>query len=246
MTHAALPWLEVKNWKEHQHYGGERDMLWIKVYFRVLNDYTFTLLPEVTRYQLMAIWLVASKSGGFVPNDAEWLGRQISAASPVDLDTLIDAGFLLPTNLPASRYQVASNPLGTVEERRIEERREEEKEAAAARLRVIVEETAQRFPEEYRDDFHAHLRASHRPEALVREVKKILDGDESACKGATAPDVGSALRDVAMLGKPLSGSILRGFVRGAMQRRETPSSGIRLPKAEDEYDAAIRKAQSRA
>jgi hypothetical protein len=232
VTRASLPWLEVKNWKEHQHYGEDREMLWIKVYSKLLNDYTFTRLPEVTRYHLLAIWLVASRSGGLVPNDAEWLGSQISAATSPDLDTLVEAGFLIPV----ARKRPASELL---DQSRVEERREEERRSTTpdARWALLEAEIRGGLPEEYREDFDAQVRASRRPEALLAELRNILAGTEPSTKGATVTEVGAALRDASMTVGALTGGKLRGFVRGAMRGRgstsatkaETPKTG--LPKA---------------
>jgi hypothetical protein len=99
-------YLEVKNWKDFQHYKN-RDPLWIKLYRRVLADYAFSRLPDASKMHLVGIWLVASEQSGRIPNDAEWIARRIAATEPVDLQLLVETGFLLP----AGRKQSASKTL---------------------------------------------------------------------------------------------------------------------------------------
>lgn len=298
-----MTWLRVRNWQRFQHYK-DRNPEWIKLYINLLHDYNYTALPEAARAHLVMIWLVATKRNGSVPADAEWLGRQISATSPVDLDLLVERGFLEPAEdagefvspwpsrhvspalrakimardgqqcrecgatedleidhlTPVSRggesieenlqvlcrpcnrrkrtrspaEQVATQP-GNPAEPRDREETEKNYTTATAGVRVLI-------PAEYREDFDNQLRASHRPDALIRELKQILEGDQPACKGATGVDVGMALRDAAMAGKPLSGGLLRGFVRGAVTARQAPAATVRLPKTPtDDYTAVAAK-----
>ena len=86
-------YLEVKNWKEFQHYK-DRDPLWIKLYRKLLADYAFSRLQDASKAHLMLVWLLASESEGRIPNDPEWVAKRIGATSPVDLNLLVEAGFL--------------------------------------------------------------------------------------------------------------------------------------------------------
>jgi len=82
--------------------------------------------------------------------------------------------------------------------------------------------TRDRFPAAYQPDYDAHIRASHRPQALRDEIGMILDGGRPDCAGATAEHIGQALRDLAMKGTgAISTKLLRGFVRGAMREPAT-------------------------
>ena len=102
-------YLEVKNWKQFQHYR-DRDPQWIKLYRKVLADYEFSRLQDASKLLLICIWLLASEDRehrGRVPNDPEWIARRAGIAGPVDLQPLIDAGFLLL----ARRKQDASRPI---------------------------------------------------------------------------------------------------------------------------------------
>jgi hypothetical protein len=112
-------YLEVKNWKHFQHYKN-RSPQWIKLYRDTLADYAFSRLHDASKMHLVGVWLLASEANGRVPNDPEWIARRIAATEPVDLQALIDAGFLVP----AGRKQSASRPLAKRLPR--EEKRREE------------------------------------------------------------------------------------------------------------------------
>jgi hypothetical protein len=114
-----MTWLVVKNWATHQHYK-DRMPPWIKLHMALLDDYEFSRLRDASKAHLTLIWLLASRENGRVRADAEWIARRIGASDPVDLQVLVDAGFLVPeedaSTVPASCPQVAP---------REEERREE-------------------------------------------------------------------------------------------------------------------------
>jgi hypothetical protein len=111
--------LEVKNWTKFQHYKN-RSPQWIKLYRDTLADYAFSRLHDASKMHLVGIWLLASEAHGRVPADPEWIARRIGATEPVDLQALVDAGFLAP----AGRKQSASRPLAKRLPR--EEKRREE------------------------------------------------------------------------------------------------------------------------
>jgi len=87
--------LRVKNWDKFQHYT-DRNPPWIKVYNTLLNDYQFTKLQDHARWQLIGIWLLASRCDNKLPADADFLQRAILSTEPIDLDALIEAGWLEP------------------------------------------------------------------------------------------------------------------------------------------------------
>jgi len=85
----------VKGYDNFQHYKDRRPP-WIKLYNTLLDDYEFGLLPDASKSHLIAIWLLASRYSNRIPHDAEWISRQISATEFVDLNTLSEAGFIIP------------------------------------------------------------------------------------------------------------------------------------------------------
>lgn len=46
----------------------------------------------------MLIWVLASGTEGRIPNDAKFLASKISAGEPVDIEAMIEAGFLMAEN----------------------------------------------------------------------------------------------------------------------------------------------------
>ena len=124
----------VKNFDTFQHYS-DRSPPWIKFYNAVLDDYEFTRLPDASRAHLMSIWLLASRTKNRIPFDAIWVAQAIKATTAVDLDALVDAGFLvaepIATKSVARRKRDASTPLDQRrEEGETEQSRGEQKDSA--------------------------------------------------------------------------------------------------------------------
>jgi len=88
-----MQYLLVKNWRDHQHYK-KRSPPWIKLHRAVIEDYAFSTLKDKTKAHLILIWVLAAGTEGRIPNDAKFIASKISAAEPVDLQAMIDAGFL--------------------------------------------------------------------------------------------------------------------------------------------------------
>lgn len=88
--------LTVKNWNQFQHYA-KRNPPWIKLHRALLDDYSFCTLPDHHKAHLVLIWLYASQNNGQVPRDAAFLEKKLSC-SGIDLQALIDAGFLIAAN----------------------------------------------------------------------------------------------------------------------------------------------------
>ena len=120
-----MNFFSVKNWEKFQHYK-DRSPPWIRLYNGLLDDYEFTSLPDLARWHLIAIWLLASRTDNKIPYDSTWVGVAIKATSPVDLDALLSAGFLVEyqctpddASAPlASRMQLARPEQSRGEQRR--------------------------------------------------------------------------------------------------------------------------------
>lgn len=83
----------VKNFEKFQHYK-DRSPPWIKLYNELLDDYDFGLLPDASKWHLVAIWLLASRTGNEIPLDPVWVQKRICASEVVDLTILKNAGFI--------------------------------------------------------------------------------------------------------------------------------------------------------
>lgn len=134
--------IAVKDFERFQHYKG-RTPPWIKLYNALLDDYRFVQLSDAARGQLILIWLVASRHHNRIPNDREYIARAIHAKSKLQLDVLIEAGWLaVVTDAPAplaERKQNASKALATCPQSAIPEV-EEEKEVETETTPSLVRE----------------------------------------------------------------------------------------------------------
>lgn len=95
--------LKVKNFERFQHYK-DRSPPWIKLYNDLLDDYEFARLQDASKWLAVGLWLLASRYNNRIPADPEWIGRRINATEPVDLQPLLNAGFI-------TMYQDASDTL---------------------------------------------------------------------------------------------------------------------------------------
>lgn len=86
----------VKNFESFNHYkSAEGSPKWIKLYRDLLADYDFQALDDAARSHLVLIWLLYSQVKKPLPLDPKWIGQRIAATSKVDLDALVNAGFLV-------------------------------------------------------------------------------------------------------------------------------------------------------
>lgn len=84
----------VKNFSQLQHYS-DRSPPWIKLYNYLLEDYEFAKLPDASKFHLVAIWLLASRTKNKIPYDSQWVQMKIAASEVVNLDALAQAGFIV-------------------------------------------------------------------------------------------------------------------------------------------------------
>jgi hypothetical protein len=125
----------VKNFAKFQHYK-DRAPPWIKLYNGLLEDYEFGGLPDASKMHLIAIWLLASRSDNKIPYDPKWVSNRINATEDVNLDLLVQRGFIV---LDQQVQQDASKPPAeclTREEGQTQdiEKRKEETQAVAKPL----------------------------------------------------------------------------------------------------------------
>jgi len=101
----ARRFLSIKNFGKYQHYKN-RNPPWIRLYYAILDDPSFTALDEVQQSRLMKLFLIASKQNNEILDDPYYLAKMMRVVEPVDITPLIKAGFLL-----ASCKRRASIPL---------------------------------------------------------------------------------------------------------------------------------------
>ncbi|WP_420335553.1 hypothetical protein [Roseibium sp.] len=117
----------VKNFEKFQHYK-DRNPPWIKLYNELLDDYEFGCLPDISKWHLIAIWLLASRSGNRIPMDERWVAKRISANDELNLQVLFDFGFLVENQELRNVEQDASKRLALARSRETETEGETEAE----------------------------------------------------------------------------------------------------------------------
>lgn len=85
--------IRVKNWKKFQHYK-DRSPPWIKLHRDLLRDYEFSCLQDASKLHLMLLWLLASQLDNIIPDDSDWLTRNLGLDKKINLKPLIDSGFI--------------------------------------------------------------------------------------------------------------------------------------------------------
>lgn len=137
-----MRYLKIKNWEKHQHYK-DREPTWIKLHRELLNDYQFSLLPDLSKAHLMMIWLLASQTENKIPNDARWISQKIGATDKIDINLLIAQGYLenhsVGTEENKSLYQPASPE--TEVETEVETQEQTELRDAVAKYNSVAERT---------------------------------------------------------------------------------------------------------
>jgi hypothetical protein len=101
--------LRVRNFSKFQHYK-HRSPPWIKLHRTALHDYHFTCLQDASKAHAMLLWLLASTCDNAIPDDVQWIARQIHATDPIDIEALVSAGILERYEEP-KRKQRASKAL---------------------------------------------------------------------------------------------------------------------------------------
>jgi hypothetical protein len=85
--------IEVANHEKFQHYKN-RNPPWIKLHSSTLDDYAFARLPDAQKWHLVGLWILASKTSNAIPVDPEWIAQRLGLTEPLNLETLMRAGFI--------------------------------------------------------------------------------------------------------------------------------------------------------
>jgi len=116
-----VKYFRVKNWEKFQHYK-DRNPPWIKLYNELLDKPEFGCLRDASKAHLLAIWMLASRTGNKILYDPAWISKRINATEDVKLEILEQLDFI-------ESFEDASNPLAFYKQNAIpEERRGEERQ----------------------------------------------------------------------------------------------------------------------
>lgn len=159
-------YLRVKNWARFQHYS-KRQPPWIKLYNDLIGaGDDFGHLGELEQWQLVRIWMEASKSSKFtldesgrvvpvIPNDEQAIRRAIQTLKRVPLAKFVQEGRLIVVDASALLANDAS---------------------AGASALLDTEVESKRVGEE-------------------RHLKAVLDGSETAAVGLTVARIQALAKD---------------------------------------------------
>ena len=86
-------YLSITNFDAAQMYK-DRTPLWIKLQCSLLDDYDFAALKDETKFHAVALMLLASRLNNKFPDDEKWLRSKINANCKINLQKLIEIGFL--------------------------------------------------------------------------------------------------------------------------------------------------------
>lgn len=185
----------VKNFEKFQHYK-DRSPPWIKLYNELLDDYAFGTLPDATKFHLIAIWLLASRSENRIPYDPAWVARRINAGGAVDLDVLVRSGFIVPDQALPDVEQDASAPPAKRLSREREETEGERETEADSRASAVAKRPRDpsRFDEFWKEcprregpnprkpaetKFNALVKSGVDQQMLIDEAKKWRQTEEA-------------------------------------------------------------------
>ena len=88
-----MEFISIKNWHVYQHYS-DRQMKWLKLYNAILDDYDYYKLTDSSKLLLISLFLLASITDNKIPNDPHWIRNTAHITADVDLEPLVEAGFL--------------------------------------------------------------------------------------------------------------------------------------------------------
>ena len=202
-----MAWISVVGWAEHQHYK-DRNPPWIKLHTKLLDNYEWARLQDASKLHLMGIWLLAARHENRIPADPEWIARRISATEPVDLQALVDGGFI---SVEGSLAQDASTALAKCSP-------ETEAETETELLFTGGELSTLTQPEHVAAYEH-YFGLARVKVAYVAEVRAVAVGMPGHGPGFGWPVVGQALHEMAAAGAPFSAQALRGFARKVRDRK---------------------------
>lgn len=121
----------MANVAERQHYK-DRSPSWIKLHADVLEDYAFSCLQDASKAHLMLLWLLASRMNNKIPYDLVFITQKLGASGPVDIEVLIQHGFMQVTQDDSVTLAPCTQS-APLEEKRREEGEKRKKQPSAAR-----------------------------------------------------------------------------------------------------------------
>lgn len=181
-------YIEVVGWADFQHYK-DRDPPWIKLHRKLLDNYGWACLQDASKAHLVGIWLLAARHHNRLPADPEWIRQRIGANDTVNLQALMDAGFIS-----------ASTPLADCKQSATLERE------AEAEVETTLLLGAAKLSPEVEDALAPYLRSHRFPESIRASVRALLDPNQRPSYPAAV--VLTAIRQMQEKGRDFAGPTL--------------------------------------
>jgi hypothetical protein len=105
-----MQFIRIKDFEKLQHYR-DRKPPWIKLYRDLLADDRLFDLSEADRFQLVALFILASQHDNMIPNKPAWLRSELRINRSIQLQRLIDTGWVELVEQDASGMLAASDVL---------------------------------------------------------------------------------------------------------------------------------------
>lgn len=113
-----MKFIAVKNLEKFQQFKRPNPS-WIKFYTAILDDYEFLALSESSQRNLLMMWLAASRSRNRLPADPRMLAQALKTTSDVNIEELLNAGFIQYTDAPPDdtkkKTRESKSQLSTIE-----------------------------------------------------------------------------------------------------------------------------------
>lgn len=219
--------LSVKNFERFQHYK-DRSPPWIKLYNSLLDDYHFAQLPDASKWHLVAIWLLASRSNNSIPADEVWVTRMAGAHTPVHFAPLISAGFI----------EIYDDASGAVAPRKQDDDLEGEGERETKEREISIGIRARFADTEHALAYEAYRRSHRMPDgfdAALKQVAEPMTGGEAF----GWPVIGQALVEMRGASADFTPAALRGFCRRIAHGG--PGTANRRGSTDDAITEGVRK-----
>ena len=171
-----MNYLALRNWEHYQHYK-DRNPPWIKLYNSLLDEYQFGILPDETKWHVVASTLLASRTNNRIPADPKWIAAKIGATKPVSVDLLLASGMFeqIQEDNPASAV-VAQDASKTLDQRQSRAEREEEGEGEQSKTRELFDSWWEQFPRQRRGSKQSALKSWKRMVAAGTDPQLIING----------------------------------------------------------------------
>ena len=102
-------YVAIKNFEHFQQFKHKRPT-WIRLYSAILDDEAFINLNLRDRGTLMMLLLVASKMDNRIPSDSKFLRKILHLDERVNLQRLVNAGFVVPVTMTAAEEGALRTP----------------------------------------------------------------------------------------------------------------------------------------